>query len=184
MSGGNGGTLILEDGASLKMNVHAGKLEGNGGTLVVGKDASLKMDVHADTVVTGGSIVVSNGMEVKSRVMVDVLASATPGSPANPPPAAPALVPKEGKVSSLDAFAAVQTMQTKAVQQTNGRDEKEQAKSEGDEARQNEDPRWRLYREVLDSMTSKPGLHRALGHENGKDSSDSSASQGKLHVRN
>jgi hypothetical protein len=176
-----GGTILLDDGASLKMNVHVGQLEGSGGSIIVGQGASLQLNLHADTAVSGGSIVVMDGAKVKSTVQVDVLAASAPtGSIKSTPAAVSAPMAQEGNSSSLDPFVAVQTIQPQAVKQASGRDEKEQLKSDDDEAGQNEDPRWRLYREVLDSMNTKPGLRRALGRAYGK---EPSSQHGKPHEK-
>lgn len=99
VGGGGGGTLILEEGASLKINAHIGALVGSpgggttvlekgasveinahigtliagpdGGTLRVGENASYKLNLHADVATTGGTVVIPDGVSVKANVHVD-----------------------------------------------------------------------------------------------------------------
>jgi hypothetical protein len=179
LAGGSGGTIRMEDGASLKLNLHADRIEGNSGTMVVGEDASVQMNLHEGTAVSGGALEVAGGSTMKATVRVDILAAAAPQPPAGQVPAAP-VVPKEGNTTSLDAFTAVQTLQPQAVKQAEGRDEKEQVKEEGED--KNEDPRWRLYREVLDSMHDKPGWRQGLGR-GGDQAGDTQTAHVKVHVR-
>jgi hypothetical protein len=68
IGGGGGGRIVLEEGASLKINAHVGTLVagGGGGTIVVGAGASLQINLHAETMVAGaGRLEVADGASVK-----------------------------------------------------------------------------------------------------------------------
>jgi len=144
------GAGVLANGAAAKTGAKAGQAEGGGGP-VVKESVSSHLNQHANTSVAGGSIVVMEVTKMKSSVRVDVVAAAAPGNPANAPPVAPVLVAKVGTSSSLDAFAAVQPMQPKALAQTDRHDDTEEAENDTRETDHAVDPRWRKYQEVLDA---------------------------------
>lgn len=147
--------VMMEDGASLKLSTSSGQVEGGGRPQVVSDGASSQLNLHADTTVAGGSIVVMDAGKMKSSVRVDVVAAAAPGAPTTAPPVASVLVAKVGTFSSLDAFAAVQPMQPKALAQADRHDDTEEAANDTRETGQGVDPRWRKYQEVLDSRKSR-----------------------------
>jgi hypothetical protein len=148
-------TIVMEDGASLKLSTGSGQAEVGGGPQVVSDGASSQLNLHADTTVAGGSIVVMDVGKMKSSVRVDVVAAAAPGAPATAPLAAPVLVAKVGTFSSLDAFAAVQPMQPKALTQADRHDDTEETANDTYPTSHGEDPRWRKYQAVLDGRKSK-----------------------------
>jgi hypothetical protein len=148
-------TIVLENGATLKLTASSGPAEGGGGPQLVSDGDSLQLNLHADTTVAGGSMVVMDMGKMKASVRVDVVAAAAPGTPANAPPMAPILVAKVGTFSSLDAFAAVQPMQPKALTQADRHDNAEESANDTDPTSHAEDPRWRKYQHVLDSRRSR-----------------------------
>jgi hypothetical protein len=81
-----------------------------------------------------------------------MVVAASPGAPASAPPVAPVLVAKVGTFSSLDAFAAVQPMQPQALRQADRHDDTEESANDDPQTSRGEDPRWRMYRNVLDSV--------------------------------
>jgi hypothetical protein len=148
-------TIVLQNGASLKLSASSGSAEGGGGAQVVSEGASTQLNLRADTTVVGGSMVLMDGGKMTSSVRVDVVAAAAPGTPATAPPVAPVLVAKVGIFSSLDAFAAVQPMQPKSLTQANRHDDTEEAANDTHPTSHGEDPRLRKYQVVLDSRKSR-----------------------------
>jgi hypothetical protein len=148
-------TIVLGNGTSLKLSASSGSTEGAGGPQVVSDGDSLQLNQRTDTAVVGGSMVVMDMGKMKSSVRVDVVAAAAPGAPANASPVAPVLVAKVGTFSSLDAFAAVQPMQPKALTQADRHDDTEEAANETPPTSHGEDPRLRKYQVVLDSRKSR-----------------------------
>jgi hypothetical protein len=148
-------TIVLANGAALKLGVKAGQAAGGEGSQPGSDGASSQLNLHANTTVVGGSIVVMDVARMKSSVQVDMVAAAAPGASANALPVAPVLVAKVGTFSSLDAFAAVQPMQPKALRQADRHDDTEDAANDTCETGHGEDPRWRKYQDVLDSRKSR-----------------------------
>jgi hypothetical protein len=148
-------TIVLEDGASLKLSASSGQADGGGGPHGASDGVSAQLGLNVDTTVAGGSIVVMDVGKMKASVRVDVVAAAAPGAPANASPVAPVQVAKPGTFSSLDAFAAVQPMQPKALTQADRHDDTEEAANDTRESDHGVDPRWRKYKDVLDSRQSR-----------------------------
>ncbi|MBI5546616.1 MAG: hypothetical protein HY901_22260 [Deltaproteobacteria bacterium] len=63
-----GGTLVLGEGASLKANIHADSIEGGGGTIVLAAGASLTLNVHAARLAGGDTLEVAAGESLKIDV--------------------------------------------------------------------------------------------------------------------
>jgi hypothetical protein len=93
------GTIVLGENASAHINVHADSIEGGGGTLVLGEGASLHLDVHAQTLATGGRLEVPDGAHVEIKVREGEV-----GEAANGP--APKAEPQDGGKEAAEKAAA------------------------------------------------------------------------------
>lgn len=148
-------TIVLENGTALKLSAKSGQSEVDGGPQRVSEGAPSELNSHANTTVAGGAIVVMDAAKVRASVQVDIVVAASPGAPAGAPPVAPVLVAKVGTFSSLDAFAAVQPMQPQALRQADRHDDTEESANDEPQTERSEDPRWRIYKNTLDSVRSR-----------------------------
>ena len=77
---GEGGSLILEKGASVKINAHVGTFTANGGTMVVGEGASLRLNLHADAASSGGHVIIPDGADIKANVHAKTVHAKSPAA--------------------------------------------------------------------------------------------------------
>jgi hypothetical protein len=97
-NGGGGGKLVMGEGSSLHLNVHADNIEGSGGTLVLGEGASLHLDVHAHEMPTGGRLEVPDGAHIEIKVREGEVGEAAKGP-------APKAEPQDGGKEAAEKVA-------------------------------------------------------------------------------
>jgi hypothetical protein len=142
-----GGTMILEKGARVEINAHIGTLVAgaDGGTLIVGENASYRLNFHADVATTGGTVVIPDGVSVKANVHAGLASAVLRSTPANPASELPRIEAPAIETPATEAPASDPLPEAIRVKtRLKAKDE-----DADDPLRELRDVRWRLMRDIV-----------------------------------
>lgn len=142
-----GGTIVLEKGARVEINAHIGTLVAgpDGGTLRVGEDATYRLNLHADVATTGGRVEVPDNVSLK----LDVHAgwkSVVPG----PAAVAPGPMPVRELAQLVpEPEQRLDAIVREAALPPDHRMARKKEVEDADPLRELRDVRWRLMRDIV-----------------------------------
>jgi hypothetical protein len=158
---GGGGSIVLEDGARLMINAHGGQLAG-GGSLVVGEGATVKVNLHAESVKAAPlptATVVTAKVEARAKVEHRQEAKVTEEADQKQSV-------REDHAKTVDAAKKAKAEALAGLVRPGAEQARAPEKADDPKPTENIDPRWRMYRDVIEATDR--GRHLGNGHGVGK----------------
>lgn len=149
--------INLQQGVASKLKEKVQRMDGNGEAVVAGRNASAKNSVQTDQNVTGATLVVSDGHNVKANLPIDMVAMTAPKNLVNPTalptePIRPNLPP-----TVMDTLRGVATTEPDALTQPSREEAIADNQEKISEQDTNMDARWLLLQDLVQSRTGHLG---------------------------